>query len=88
MLRFGGKGENGMAQNKGILHKIKETFDQRSIIVASAFIIFIALLVIMVTFAVNVGPAIAAREAGANASAGTVSSESGNKASAGASGAD
>lgn len=80
-----------MAQNKGILQKIKETFDQRSVIVASAFIIFIALLVIMVTFAVNVGPSIAARKAGANASgkaaAGTTTS-GGNTASAGATGTD
>lgn len=80
-----------MAQNKGILQKIKETYDQRSVIVASAFIIFIALLVIMVTFAVNVGPSIAAREAGANASgkaaAGTTTS-GGNTASAGATGTD
>lgn len=80
-----------MAQNKGILQKIKETFDQRSIIVASAFIIFIALLVIMVTFAVNVGPSIAAREAGANAS-GTAASgtavSGGNTSSAGTAGAD
>ena len=81
MRRFGGKGENGMAQNKGILQKLKDTFDQRSIIVASAFIIFIAMLVIMVTFAVNVGPALAAREAGASASAVTASSGHGNKAS-------
>lgn len=75
-----------MAQNKGILQKLKETFDQRSVIVASAFIIFIALLVIMVTFAVNVGPAMAAREAGANAS-GTAASGS-SAASAAASGTE
>lgn len=72
-----------MAQNKGILQKLKEIFDQRSIIVASAFIIFIAMLVIMVTFAANVGPALAAREAGANASGTTASG--GRAPSAGAS---
>lgn len=68
-----------MAQNKGFIEKVKETFDQKSVIIASAWIIFIALLVIMVTFAMNVGPKLAERDAAVNGTGSAVTGGNSSK---------